>query len=53
MWRVTELTGRRSFTWQARSRGVTSVGWHRLAADGDSAVTTLEADGLRRAAESG
>ncbi|ROS43990.1 SRPBCC family protein [Amycolatopsis thermoflava] len=80
VWRVTELTDRQSFTWQAQARGVTSIGWHRLTADGDGAVTavlgveqrgplaplagllfgarirrfvTMEADGLRRAAESG
>lgn len=40
-WRVTEVTPGASFTWEARSGGVRSVAWHRVAPNGSggSSVT--------------
>jgi Polyketide cyclase / dehydrase and lipid transport len=40
-WRVTELEDGRAFVWEARSAGVRTVGWHRIAAgeQGRSVVT--------------
>ncbi|RBM22038.1 polyketide cyclase [Prauserella sp. PE36] len=39
VWRVTELTERRSFTWEARGPGLTTIGGHVLAEDANGAVT--------------
>jgi uncharacterized membrane protein len=40
-WKVTELEPGRSFTWEYSSPGVTSVGGHTVAADGQGALVTL------------
>lgn len=34
IWQVTEFEPETSFTWVANTRGVTTVAWHRLEADG-------------------
>lgn len=46
-WEVTELTDGRSFTWQAKTPGVVTIGRHEVApsADGSSLVLTVEQRG--------
>jgi carbon monoxide dehydrogenase subunit G len=41
VWTVTELTDGRSFTWEARARGVRLVAWHAIEADGDGSKVKL------------
>jgi uncharacterized membrane protein len=40
-WRVTELEPGRSFTWEAASPGVTSVGGHTVDLNGQGSVVTI------------
>jgi uncharacterized protein YndB with AHSA1/START domain len=48
VWRVTEFTPARSFTWESSSLGVRSVATHVVEPDGDGTKVTLrvEIDGL-------
>src|SRR4051794_39984949 len=39
VWEVTELEPRESFSWQAKSTGVTTLGTHRIAAGPGAGVT--------------
>jgi len=40
-WTVTEFADGRSFTWEARARGVKLVAWHLIEADGDGSRVRL------------
>lgn len=48
VWQVTELTTGRSFTWQAKSPGIVTIGSHEVTAteDGSSMVLTVRQRGL-------
>jgi carbon monoxide dehydrogenase subunit G len=41
VWKVTEYTAGKSFTWETAARGIRIVGWHNVEADGDGSLASM------------
>jgi hypothetical protein len=41
VWRVTEYTEGKSFTWETAARGIRIVGWHSVEADGAGSLASM------------